>query len=181
MATKQSPPKTPFDNLVSSTKLDILKLLIPFVPVANQSQLALYIKFQELIETMHIFRLFPNGIRSCDLANNENTTDNPDFISLMKPYLPEENIQMIDNISNMMNMMELIKQMQVMSSTNEDDSSTNHSMDFLKNILSPEQQAMFDMMNTMYDTPDSTDTSDTPDFTDTPDSTVSSFSQDEST
>ncbi len=153
MSTKQLPPKTPFDNLVSSTRLDMMKLLIPFVPATNQSQLALYIKFQELMETMRIFKLFPNGFSSSDLADDENASDNPYFMSIMRPYLPEENLKMIDNISNMMNMMEMIKQMQAMSDVAGDDS--NNSMDFLKNMLSPEQQAMFDMMNAMYDTPDS--------------------------
>lgn len=145
MSTRKTPPKTPFDNLVSSTQLDMMKLFLPFMPPASQSYFALYIKFQELQETIRFFQHFPEGLRSSDDSNDPNA--NTDFISIIKPYLPEENLEMFDNISNMMNMMEMMKQMQAMSNDTDADSS----MDFLKNMLSPEQQAMFDAMNQMYD------------------------------
>lgn len=145
MSSKKVPPKTPFDNLVSSTQLDMMKLLIPFMPPASQAHFALYIKFQELQETIRFFRDFPEGVRAEDFTNDEEEA--PDFFKIIKPYLPEENIEIIDNISNMMNMMEMMKQMQAMSNATGED----NSMDFLKNMLSPEQQAMFDTMNQMYE------------------------------
>lgn len=150
MNSKRVPPKTPFDNLVSSTQLDMMKLLIPFMPPTSQSHFALYIKFQELQETIRFFQHFPEGIQTSDIvsANNEHS----DFLSIIKPYLPEENLEMIDNISNMMNMMNMVRQMQEMSSATGED----NTMDFLKNMLSPEQQAMFDAMNQMYDMNDET-------------------------
>ncbi len=80
----------------------------------------------------------------------KSSKDNSDFMSIIKPYLPEENLEMIDNISNMMNMMEMIKQMQAMSNETGED----NSMDFIKNMLSPEQQAMFEAMNQMYENED---------------------------
>lgn len=138
------PPKTPFDMIISSNKLDMFKLFIPFLPPSTQSSFALYIKFQELQDTVNFFKNSPNG-----LQKNDSSEDTPtgDFISKIKPYLPEENREMFDNISNMMNMMELMK---TMSSMEEG----NNSMDFLKNMLSPEQQSMFDMMNQMYEESD---------------------------
>ncbi len=154
MDSRRTPPKTPFDNLVCSTQLDMLKLILPFMPPTSQSHFALYIKFQELQETIRFFKHFPEGLSSHD--GRETRDENPDFLSIVRPYLPEENLEMIDNISNMMNMMEMVRQMQAMNQATGEDSS----MDFLKNMLSPEQQAMFDAMNQMYDDNDTSNTND---------------------
>ncbi|MFI3171998.1 MAG: hypothetical protein R3Y58_06500 [Eubacteriales bacterium] len=155
MNSRRNTPKTPFDNLVSTIELDMMKLLIPFIPAQSQAHFAVYIKFQELQETMRIFKRYPSGIRACDLCEDE---DSADMFSMFKPYLPEESQGMFDNISNMMNMMEMMKQMQAMNEAmNEgsDDSTDNDSsMDFLKAMLSPEQQAMFESMSQMQDMAD---------------------------
>ncbi len=137
--------KTPFDDLVTSTHLDIMKLLLPLIPANKQSHFAIYIKFQELQETARFFKKYPNGLHSCGLNNDIGSSDN--VFDTIKPYLSKENSEMIDNISNMMHMIEMVKQMQEVTSMNEGDSS----MDFLKNMLSPEQQEMFEAMNQMYD------------------------------
>ncbi len=135
MTQRTPPPKTPFDTLTSSTRLDMMKLFIPMMPSSYQSMFAIMIKFQEIQETIRVFRNFPNGIQF-----NVST----DIFSTIKPYLPPENPEMFDTISNMRNIMEM---MNAMSESSDD----NNSMDFLKNMLSPEQQAMFDTMNQMYD------------------------------
>jgi hypothetical protein len=64
------------------------------------------------------------------------------MLNEIRPYLPSDIFDSIDNILNMMNMMEIMK---CMSETNSSDSS-----EILKNMLSPEQQSMFDMYNTIF-------------------------------
>lgn len=150
MNPRTPPPKTPFDTLISSTKLDMMKLFLPMIPASYQSMFALFIKFQEMQETIRIFKNYPNGIQFSDFLPEVGVGDSPDIVSIMKPYLPEENREMFDNISNMMNIMEMMNTMSSM--TGEEDS-----MDFLKNMLSPDQQAMFDTMNQMYDDPETDD------------------------
>lgn len=145
MDNRMPPPKTPFDTLISSTHLDMMKLILPMMPASYQSMFAIFIKFQEIQETIRVFRQFPNGLKFSDITND--ASDNPNMIDLMKPYLPKENLEMFDTISNMMNIMEMMK---AMSDINGED----NSMDFLKNMLSPEQQSMFDAMNQMYDNPE---------------------------
>ncbi len=142
---KNSTPKTPFDDLISSTHLDIMKLLLPLIPPNNQGQFALYIKFQELQETARFFKRYPNGLHSCGF--DEFSHEPSDMFSTIKHYLPEENRELFDNISNIMHMMEMMRQMQEVSNMSGEDSS----MDFLKNMLSPEQQEIFNAMNQMYD------------------------------
>lgn len=47
---------TPFDRIISSKELQMMKLIIPYTPPANQHMLAVYVKFLELKRTMTMFR-----------------------------------------------------------------------------------------------------------------------------
>lgn len=49
---------TPFDQLISTQSLQILKLLIPYTPPENQRFLAVYTKFLELQHTIDFFNAF---------------------------------------------------------------------------------------------------------------------------
>ena len=144
---KNNTPKTPFDNLISNPTLDIMKLMIPYIPLDNQPTIALYIKFLELQATMTFFKKHPLGVLACevDADNSNNNFNSSSIFSTLRPYIPEENANQIDNILNMMNMMDMMKQMQAMN----EDSSDDSSMDFLKSMLSPEQQEMFETFNQM--------------------------------
>lgn len=122
---------TPFDLRTNNPSLQMIKLLIPYLPPKNQRILAIYIKFIELQNTLSSFRIFKNRTHSTEQMLNE-----------IRPYLPSDIFESIDNILNMMNMMEMMKSM---SETNSSDSS-----EILKNMLSPEQQSMFDMYNTIF-------------------------------
>ena len=122
---------TPFDLRTNNPSLQMIKLLIPYLPPKNQRILAIYIKFIELQNTLSSFRIFKNRTHSTEQMLNE-----------IRPYLPIDVFDSIDNILNMLNMMEIMKSM---SETNSSDSS-----EILKNMLSPEQQSMFDMYNTIF-------------------------------
>ena len=122
---------TPFDLRTNNPSLQMIKLLIPYLPPKNQRILAIYIKFIELQNTLSSFRIFKNRTHSTEQMLNE-----------IRPYLPSDIFDSIDNILNMMNIMEMMKSM---SETNSSDSS-----EILKNMLSPEQQSMFDMYNTIF-------------------------------
>ncbi len=144
---KNNTPKTPFDNLISNPTLDIMKLMIPYLPLDNQPTFALYIKFMELQATMKFFKNHPFGVLACEVDANgsDNPFDSSNIFSALRPYIPAENANQIDNIMNMMNMMNMMKQMQAMNEASGDD----QSMDFLKSMLSPEQQDMFETFNQM--------------------------------
>lgn len=122
---------TPFDLRTNNPSLHMIKLLIPYLPPKNQRILAIYIKFIEFQNTLSSFRIFKNRTHSTEQMLNE-----------IRPYLPSDIFDSIDNILNIMNMMEMMKSM---SETNSSDSS-----EILKNMLSPEQQSMFDMYNTIF-------------------------------
>lgn len=118
-------PFTLFDNLLQNSQLQTMKLLLPFLPAANQKMMVLLIKFLELKYTMEFFRK-GNVLNICS-ASDENASP-IDKIAAMKDYLPKKEQETIDNIINMMSAMELFQSM-----SGEDGSPFPFSMDFFSN------------------------------------------------
>jgi hypothetical protein len=94
---------TPFDCYTATSTLQLLKILIPFLPPSNQRMMAVYVRFSEL---QHIFSSFRN-MKQCH-PTPENIFDG------MKPYLSGPDLETFDQMSNMMNMMSMMQEMQSM-------------------------------------------------------------------
>lgn len=135
MGKKPVGPMTPFDHLVTPPYLHTIKLLLPYIPPSSQRLLAVYIKFLELRNTMTGFRGFSNSSFSLNMLDE------------LKPYMSSSEIEMAEQMDSMMNMLEMIRGMQSMSETD----SAADPMNILKNIMTPEQQDMFDMYSNMFD------------------------------
>lgn len=135
---------TPFDRIISSKELQMMKLIIPYTPPANQHMLAVYVKFLELKRTMTMFRQTHQNIHT---QTFEKTISSPlDIIDEIRPYLSETERNSIDSILNVFNMMQMLSTMEQMSS----DAGTFNPMDMVKEMLTPEQQNMFEMYSTMF-------------------------------
>ncbi len=168
MDKKESNPMTPFDNLVTSQSLQMLKILIPYTPPSNQRLLAIYVKFLELQNTMKFFQFFTNDLQS---SSFESGTASPlDILEEMKPYMGQEMNDTISNFTSMMSMMEMMKSFQDgtgdspdgFSSDNENTSQSSafNPMDLMKNMMSPDQQEMFDTYSTLFAAGSSNDIND---------------------
>ena len=135
-------PMTPFDNLVTPPFLYTLKLMLPYTPPSVQRFFGIYIKFLELRHTMEYFQGF-------DFSSPANILEG------LKPYMEPAEKEMMEQMSSMMNMMEMVRGMQSMSDDASDSSSQGfgsfNPMDMMKGMLSPEQQEMFEMYNTMFE------------------------------
>ncbi|MEF9839711.1 MAG: hypothetical protein RR275_07850 [Lachnospiraceae bacterium] len=141
---------TPFDSLISTKSLRMMKLILPYTSPSNQRMLAVYVKFMELQKTMDFFKDFGNDLCACSLDSHKELST-LDMLEEMRPYLDEEEGGAINNMINMMNMMELVKSCQSMYTADDiNDSSTLEPMALMKNFLTPEQQTMFDTYNTMF-------------------------------
>ena len=142
---EQNPPKpmTPFDNLVTPPFLYTLKLLLPYTPPSIQRFFGVYIKFLELRHTMEVFQGFSSNPSPSNILEG------------LKPYMNPSEKEMMEQMSGMMNMMEMVRSMQSMSEGSPDSSSQGfgafNPMDMMKGMLSPEQQEMFEMYNTMFE------------------------------
>lgn len=100
---------TPFDKLISSPQLQMMKLLIPYTPPSSQRIMAVYIKFLELENTMSFFQNFHKDISLQEF--DKNLTSPFDILEELRPYFPKEDKESFDSILNMMNMMEMYQTM----------------------------------------------------------------------
>ena len=100
---------TPFDQLISTQSLQILKLLIPYTPPENQRFLAVYTKFLELQHTIDFFQRFHSDVYSQDFKKK---TFSPfHIIQEIRPYIPAQFGETFDMLMNMMDMMEVFQNM----------------------------------------------------------------------
>lgn len=107
---------TPFDQTIFCHSLQMIKLLIPFLPPKSQRMVAVYVKFAEFQHTITYFR----------------SMKHKDFDDL-KSYLPKSTMESFDNIMNMMNMMNMFQEMQ----------GDFDFMSMMGDMLTPEQQEIF--------------------------------------
>lgn len=137
MDKKTPRPMTPFDLLTVPDDLYSIKLFLPYTPVSMQRFLAIYVKFVELRHTIAYFHGFPSRSSPNDMMVD------------LKPYLSEKEQSMMEQAETMIRMMEMLQNMQSMSDASNQDVNP---MDFMKTMLTPEQQEMFDMYSQMFDT-----------------------------
>lgn len=141
-------PMTPFDDLVTSPELQIMKLLIPYVPASKRQMLAACIKLMEFRETIHIF----NGGRGAVKAQMLREEEIPSLIDLLnsfRPYLKPREIAVLDMVINLQEMISVMEMMQNASSSESGNAGLNP-MDLLSGMLSPEQQEMFHMYSDLF-------------------------------
>ncbi len=94
---------TPFDVYISNQSLQMLKLMVPFLPSQNQRMFAVMIKFFELRHTLSHFR----GMRQKD-----GTAE--DILGAMKPFMSPSDADSFDQMMSMMDMMNMMQEMQNM-------------------------------------------------------------------
>lgn len=142
--------QTPFDTLISSRQLQMLKLMIPYTPPSGQRMLAIYAKFLELEHTIDFFRHFHRDIHA--QAFDKAVSSPFDILDELRPYLSEDERNSMDSVMNIFNMMEMVRAMGEMSSEEDGHSGGGgpDPMDLMKGMLTPEQQNMFEMYNTMF-------------------------------
>lgn len=130
---KQQPPipMTPFDSLVLSEQLQMFKLMLPYFPASSQRFLALFIKFQELMNTFHYFRNFPSDQNGSSFSTQSNSA--MDLIQQLKPFLRQQDAEQIDMMLSTFSMMEM-----------------------MKDIVPQEPQEMFDLYATVFQKGDET-------------------------
>lgn len=144
-------PMTPFDDLITSPELQIMKLLIPYAPASKRQMLAACVKVMELRETIRIFSGGRGSVRAQTLRDEENPSP-IDLLNSFRPYLKPREISALDmilNLREMMSVMEMMQNTPSSESSGKEGSSFNPA-DLLAGMLSPEQQEMFHMYSDMF-------------------------------
>ena len=125
-------PMTQLDTLVTTQELQLMKLMLPYIPVNMRGMLAVYIKFTEFTNTIHLFHSTGNG--SPDGPIPSNSIHSPeDILQDLSSFMdPAE----ADNISMMFNMMNIMKQMDPSSfASPESNSEMSQMIDLFDNIM----------------------------------------------
>lgn len=147
-----------FDTLYTTNHMKMLKLLFPYLEPEHQKLLALYIKWQELMFTLNLFKNTTGNFHNQSYPKKKIL--NPDtLLPALTPYCKENEKKMISQflqIQSMMKKMEDLQQylpmiQQFMSTMSGENMSfgdmsgfgSGNMMDMMKNMLSEEQQEMF--------------------------------------
>ena len=109
-------PMTQLDTLVTTQELQLMKLMLPYIPVNMRGMLAVYIKFTEFTNTIHLFHSTGNG-----------SPDGP---------IHSKSIHSPEDISMMFNMMNIMKQMDPSGfASPESNSEMSQMIDLFDNIM----------------------------------------------
>lgn len=141
---------TPFDRLIFSRQLQMLKLMIPYVPPANQRMLAVCVRFLELEQTISFFSR-PGSAMHMQTSDRKFCSP-ADLIDELRPYLGKEQQRSVDSILNLINIMEMASAMEQMASDKDGHSGSGeiNPAEILKGMLTPEQQEMFEMYSAVF-------------------------------
>lgn len=104
-------PMTPFDSMVTTPGLQMMKLMLPYLPSAFRRMLAFYIKFTELNNTIHIFFSQNGSTTEKDMPFEKQQLSPAGILEDLRPYMEESDANMLDSILSAMNMMEMMKGM----------------------------------------------------------------------
>jgi len=134
MDPKSLKPQTPFDSKIVPQKLQLMKLLLPYMSTSMQSLLGIFIKFQELQYTVQYFQ----GTKSntfMHIANKEQFS----FSEMAEEFIPYLDSKQSETLSSLLNVFQIMEFMQNMPGES-----------FMQNMLSPEQQEMFEFYSNMF-------------------------------
>ena len=104
-------PMTPFDSMVTTQGLQMMKLMLPYLPSAFRRMLAFYIKFTELNNTIHIFFSQNGSTPGKDMPFEKQQFSPAGILEDLRPYMEESDANMMDSLLSAMNMMEMMKGM----------------------------------------------------------------------
>ncbi|HKM05243.1 MAG TPA: hypothetical protein VJZ04_11775 [Lachnospiraceae bacterium] len=146
-----------FDSLFTNNHIQILKILMYYSDSKTNKTLAPFIKYLEFSHTIQHFKKKSYGICSCE--DQKKDIDISNLCNEIKGYCTNDEKQKLEQIQTMFSSMKMIQEMtqtmdlfKNMSNQNSDSSSESSAfnpMDMLMGILTPEQQSMFEMFNSM--------------------------------
>ena len=158
-----------FDTLYTNNHIQILKVLLPYFDPDNRKNLAVLIKFMELQYTMEYFSRHPSAL--CAASCDPKQPDIVEIFEQIKNFCTPSEKAMFEQLKNKKKSMEMYEEMMRAMQLFEQFSPGNGSsgpegsssdfadagpadqnplgsaspLDLLKGMLSPEQQAMFEL------------------------------------
>ena len=125
------------DQIANGNHLLMMKAVIPYLPHPAQQIMALYAKASELTNILGYYQSSPD-MSAC--STNTGHVPLSDMLQDIRCFCSQEELGALDQLSGLMQMMELFGVMQ----------NADENPDMLKNLLTPEQQAMFETCQSMF-------------------------------
>lgn len=110
MEKKTPTPMTPFDEWTVPKELHMLKLFLPYTPVSYRQVLGILIKVIELQYTVQYFDRQKNLLHEQNFSSGFSSP--LEMLEEISPYLPPEQVNMLETFRNMMNIMDMVQMMQ---------------------------------------------------------------------
>ena len=180
MEKKNPRPMTLFDEQTIPSELHTLKLLLPYTPASLRQTFAILIRVLELKHTIYYFQHFRDFTTHIEVSASSSPLH---MMEELSPYLSPEEANMLETFRNMMNIMDMVQMMQEFSADTENESGSPEPdapsqntagrrdsqnifgnlgggfdpMQLVMGMLSPEQQEMFEMYQTMFSQPEGSD------------------------
>ncbi len=140
---------TPFDELVTTPELQMIKLLIPYAPASGRQTLAGMVKFMELREAIRLFRGQDSGLKA-QMISGDGPRSPVEILNSFRPYLRPKEASLLDTIISIRDMMSVMEMMQSSQDAQRSDGASFDPADLLSSMLPPEQQEMFRMYSEMF-------------------------------
>lgn len=147
-------PMTPFDELITTPQLQLMKLMIPYAPVRGRYAMAACVKFMELRETLQLFSQKHTGIQAQILKGGD-VASPFEMLDSFRPYLGPQETAALDRVIQLRDIMSVMEMMQNYNDagTAGEERSGFDPMELLAGMLAPEQQEMFRMYSEMFSQP----------------------------
>lgn len=122
-----------FNSSFSQKTLNILKASLPFIPPGMQRMVSNFVKIEEFnIMVKNLNDSLDSTISACEYnsTGNNNPFNSGDLISAIKPYLNDNEKELIDMLFNMMNALKIYNMFKSFPSVNAPASQNNENPDF---------------------------------------------------
>lgn len=104
-------PMTPLDRMTTTKELQIMKLMLPYLPSAYRGMFAIFAKFSELQAAIRLFRRHGNDFQKEEPIKSKEFASPAEILEDLRPFMDSEESETIDTILNAMDMMEVMKDM----------------------------------------------------------------------
>lgn len=94
---------TPFDEATSSKELQMLKTILPYVPIAKQKQLVIIIEMLQMQSTLNYIDSTNNLLTAQDLTDESD--NRVAMLSAIKKFCNQKDQETIDNLISILSLM----------------------------------------------------------------------------
>lgn len=103
---ENSYPMTPFDEMVGSDQVQMLKAALPYLPRQGQHFVSIYAKFMELQNTLSLFSGTMQSMSACD---TQKPTDPVSMLNDIRRFCHGESKNQIDRFVDAMAMIQMLE------------------------------------------------------------------------